>query len=77
MFTKIHSQANASDSVLFGTAAGLRAYILRKRDSILDIFCETCEVLQNLIFTEDSWATASDFQQHFGYITCSISSKLT
>ena len=35
--------------------------ILWKRDSILDAFCETCEVLQNLIFIENSWATASDF----------------
>ena len=51
--------------------------ILRRTDSILDAFCEVCEVLQNLIFTEDSWATASNFQQHFGHITCSISNKST
>ena len=35
--------------------------ILRKRGSILDVFCETCEVLQNLIFIENSLATASNF----------------
>ena len=35
-------------------------------------FCEICEVFQNLIFTEDNWATASDIQQHFGHITSSI-----
>ena len=38
--------------------------------------CEICEVLENLIFTDDCWATP-DFQQHFGHITCSISNKLT
>ena len=27
--------------------------VLQKRDSILDIFCEICEVLQNLNFAED------------------------
>ena len=54
-----------------------RLTILWKRDSILDVFCEFCEVLQNLFFTEDSWTTASDFQQHFGHITCSISNKST
>ena len=42
----MHSQENASDSVLFSTVAGLRAYSLQKRDSILDVFCEICEVLQ-------------------------------
>ena len=51
--------------------------MLQKRDSTLDNFCEICEVLQNLISTEDSWATASDFQQHFGHITCSVSNKST
>ena len=51
--------------------------VSQKRDSILDIFCEICEVLQNLIFTEESWATASDFQQHFEHITHSVSSKST
>ena len=25
------------------------------------LFCENCEVLQNIIFTEHYWATASDF----------------
>ena len=44
---------------------GLR--VLRKRDSILDVFCEICGILQNLIF----------FQQHFGHITCSISNEST
>ena len=36
-------------------------------DSILDDFCEIFEVLQNLIFAEESLATAFDFQQHFGH----------
>ena len=27
--------------------------------------------------TEDSWTTASDFQQHFGHIASSISNKST
>ena len=49
--------------------------VLRKKNSILDGFCEICKVLQSLIFTKDSWATASDFQQHFGHVTCSISNK--
>ena len=40
-----YSQQNASDSFLFSTAT----------DFILDVFCEICEVLQNLIFTEESW----------------------
>ena len=48
---------------------------LQNRKTILDVFYEIFEVLQNLIFTEDSWATASDFQQYFGHITCSISNK--
>ena len=50
--------------------------ILQKKDSFLDAFFEICEVLQNLNFTEDSWATAFDFQQHFGHM-CSISNKST
>ena len=40
-----YSQENASDSFLFSTAT----------DFILDVFYEICEVLQNLIFTEESW----------------------
>ena len=54
----MHSQENASDCFV----AGLRAYSFTKRDSILDIFYWICEVLQNLIFTEDRWETASDFR---------------
>ena len=50
---------------------------LRKKDSILDVFSEICEVLQDLNFTENIWANASDFQQNFGHITCSISNKST
>ena len=72
-----HEYIHASDSVLFSTVEGLRAYSFINRDSILDIFCEICEVLQNLIFAEDSWATASDFKQHFKHITCSISNQST
>ena len=51
--------------------------ILRKRGLHLRCFCEMFEVLQNLSFTEDSWTTASDFQQHFRHITFSISNKST
>ena len=42
-----------SDSVLLSAVAGLNAYSFMKKDSILDDFCEVCEVLQNLIFRED------------------------
>ena len=51
--------------------------ILEKRNSILDGFCEICEVLQNFIFKEDNWTTASNTQQHFGGITCPIMNKST
>ena len=74
---KIYSQENASDSALFSTVAVLKAYSFTKKDSISDVFCEICEVLQNLKFTKESWATASDFQQHLGHITCSVSNKWT
>ena len=39
--------------------------------------CETCEVLQNIIFKENRWSTASDLQEHFERITCFISNKST
>ena len=39
--------------------------------------CETCEILQNMIFKENCCATASDFSQHFGRITYFISKKST
>ena len=72
----IHRKASVIMSFLVQfQASGLT--VSQKMDSILDVFCEVCEVLQNLIFTEDSWATASDFQQHFGHITYSISNKST
>ena len=32
-----------------------------KNEKILDVFCEICEVLQNIILAKDSWVTASDF----------------
>ena len=35
--------------------------VLRKRDPILDVFCEICQVLQNLNFAEDNVAIASNF----------------
>lgn len=34
---------------------------------------EICEILQNFIFTEHYWATASNFDQHFWRIACFIS----
>ena len=33
------------------------------------------EVLENINFTEQCWATASDFQWHFQCITCPINDK--
>ena len=36
--------------------------VLQKNDFILDVFCKICEVLQDFIFTENRWATASDFK---------------
>ena len=66
---------NLLELFLFNTV-GLQ-FGLRKKDSILDVFCEIWEVLQDLSFTEDIWANASDFQQHFRHITCSISNKST
>ena len=71
----IHRKTPAIVSLL--VVAGLRAYNFTKKVTILDVFCEICEVLQNPIFTEDRLATASDVQQHFGHITCSISNKST
>ena len=38
-------------------------------------FYEYCEVLQNIIFTEQCCTTASDFLWHFQCITCFISDK--
>ena len=70
----MYSQENVSDSALFSTVAVLQFY---KKDSILDAFCEICEVLHNLKFTKESWVTASDFQQHLGHITYSVSNKST
>ena len=40
-------------------------------------FVKFVKFYRNLNFTEDSLATASDFQQHFGHITCSINNKST
>ena len=59
---------------MFGPKFALRVQSFAKRDSIFDVFVE---VLQSVIFAEDSWATASDFQQQFGHMTCSISNKST
>ena len=56
----IHKK-NTSDGVLFSTVAALRAHNFTKKRLLIRCFCEICEVLQNLIFTEDSWATGSDF----------------
>ena len=54
---------------------GLQFY---KKGTPSQIFSyDICEVNRNIIFTEDSWVTTSDFQQHFGHITCSISNKST
>ena len=41
--------------------------VLLKNNSILDAFCEICEILQNLIFTEDSWASALISSNIFTY----------
>ena len=54
LIRKIYSEENTGDDVLFGEVADMWAYRFSKRDSITD-------VLQNIIFTEQSWAIASDF----------------
>ena len=75
-----HKYINRKTPVIVSFSVHLQAWgltVLRKRDSNLDAFYEISEVLQNLIFTEDSWATSSDFQLHCGHITCSISNKST
>ena len=54
LIRKIYSEENTGDDVLFGAVADMWAYSFSKRDSITDI-------LQNIIFTEQSWAIASDF----------------
>ena len=54
LIRKIYSEENTGDDVLFGEVADMWAYSFSKRDSITD-------VLQNIIFTEQSWAIASDF----------------
>ena len=51
--------------------------LYRKVASSQMLFCETCEVLQNIIFKENCWPFASDLQEHFGYITCFNSNKST
>ena len=66
----MYSQENTSDSVLFSTVAGLRTYTFKKK--VFFVFCKICEVLQNLISTEDSLAAASDFQQHFRHINSQL-----
>ena len=71
------STGNAGDSVLFSTDAGFTVHSFAKNVSILDIFCEICEVLENLVFTENGWAIASNIQQHFRHITCSSSNKVS
>ena len=72
----MYSQENASDSALLVQLQDWGLTVLWKRDSVLEAFCKIFEVLQKLIFTEDGRATASDFQQHFRHITCSISNKI-
>ena len=63
----MHSQENVSDSILFSIAvARLRTFSFTKKENHVTCF-----------FTEDSWITASDSQQHFGHINCFMSSKLT
>ena len=59
---------NAGDGVLLSADAGMRAYTF---------FCETCEVLQNIIFKENCWTTDSDFEHRFGRIACFISNNST
>ena len=50
-------------TVFFSTVAGLRAKSFTTKGLHLRCFCEICEVLQNLSFTDDSWATDSDFDK--------------
>ena len=65
--------------VLFSAIADMWVYSFSKRDWCFDAsqmpFYEYCEVLQNIIFTEQCCTTASDFLWHFQCITCFISDK--
>ena len=45
--------------------------------SLQMLFCETYEVLHNLIFKESCWSTGFYFWKHFEHIACIISNKLT
>ena len=58
---KIYPHEYIHNGVFFSTVAELRANNFTKNGLLIS------KVLQNLIFTEDSWGTASDFQQHFGH----------
>ena len=52
----MYSQENTADGFLFRAVAGMWT----QRDSITDAFLWKCKVLQNIIFTEHCWVTASD-----------------
>ena len=72
----IHRKTPVIES-FYSEVGGLKVCSFKEKGLHLRCFCEICEVLQNLIFTEDSWVKVSNFQQHFGHITYSISNKST
>ena len=71
----IYSLESTSDGVLFSTVAALTAYNFMKMGLHIRYFLWILWSFTKSFFTEDNWTTASDFQQHFGHITCSISNK--
>ena len=58
---KIHSQEDTGKDAFFSTVTDMWAYSFSKGTPSQMVFKENCEVLQKVIFTEYSCATASDF----------------
>ena len=77
VITWTYSLESTSDGVLFNTVAALTAYNFMKKGLHIRCFLWILWSFTESFFTEDSWATASDFQQHFGHITYSNSNKST
>ena len=77
VITWAYSLESTSDGVLFSTVAALTAYNFMKKGLHIRCFLWILWSFTESFFTEDSWTTASDFQQHFGHTTCSISNKST
>ena len=71
----IYSQENNGKDVLFSAVADMWLTTFSKETPSQKLFYENCDVLQKVIFTEHCCATASNFVQHFQFITCLISNK--